>query len=311
MANQQLIDYINQQLKVGVSKEVIRAALLSAGWAQGDIEDAMKSFDLAPAGAVPSMVTSDIFQPKDIPVFEPTKNKAVIPSLERPRGAEEIKKAEAIKPKSESVIQIKDTVVLKKNEPSAELQPKPIIKAPTASFFSGIKNLPWRAVLNIVLVAGIIALAAIAGSLYKNNLGLQKQLKEINTSNNKLETSMVSLNQNLRGIDAELTALKIEKEELEAQLSIFAVLSTSTEPLPVKIKGLLSGGDKSLYSLTTDRGIVVYVKNSKEANVNAVLKPLVGTNIEISGTHLPGSREITVTKINNEEPAQASTSTAP
>jgi cell division protein FtsL len=309
MANQQLIDYIKQQFKVGVSKVVIRDALIAAGWTQTDIEDAMKSFEVKIPSAIPSIVTSDIFQPKDMPIFEPGKSKSAVPSIERSRSAEEIKKEETSKPKSESVIQIKDTVVLKKSESKAEPQPKPFSKAPATISLSVIKNSPWRLVLMIVMAAVIIALAGIGVILYKNNLGLQKQIEDINISNGKLENTIISLNQTIKDSNTGLTALKAEKEDLEAQLLIFAILSTSTEPMPVTVKGLLSGGEKTSYSVTTAKGITVYVKNSKEANVNSALKPFLGTNIEISGTHAQGSRDITVAKINNQEIPQKTKST--
>ena len=314
MANQQLIDYIKQQLKVGVSKEVIKDALLAAGWTQTDIDDAMKNFDVKTPSSVPPIVTSDIFQPKDMPVFEPGKSKSAVLPIERSRSAEEVKKeevkkAEENKPKSESVIQIKDTVVLKKSESKAEPQPKPFSKAPATVFLSVIKNSPWRLVLTIAMAAVIIALAGIAVILYKNNLGLQKQIEDINISNGELGNTITSINQDFENSNREIVALKAENEDLEMQLSIFAILSTSTEPIPVTVKGLLSGGDKTSYSITTTKGIIVYVKNSKEANVNSVLKPLLGTNIEIYGTHAQGSRDITVTKINNQEIPQKTTST--
>lgn len=40
MANQQLLDYINQQIKEGVNKEEIKGALISSGWTHKDVEEA-------------------------------------------------------------------------------------------------------------------------------------------------------------------------------------------------------------------------------------------------------------------------------
>ena len=48
--NQQLKDYIDQQVKVGVPNNVIKAALLEAGWREIDINDAMAIF-VSSAGA--------------------------------------------------------------------------------------------------------------------------------------------------------------------------------------------------------------------------------------------------------------------
>src|SRR3989344_9540800 len=102
MVNQQLIDYVKSKLQVGVGKDVIKNALLESGWAEADVMEALKQASAAQGAtaqsATPStgnvrlpdgqgsasggkspttvngggvMMTSDIFQPKNEPTFDP------------------------------------------------------------------------------------------------------------------------------------------------------------------------------------------------------------------------------------------------
>lgn len=43
MTNQQLLDYVRQQLQAGISKEEIKKALLDSGWQESDIDEAFSS----------------------------------------------------------------------------------------------------------------------------------------------------------------------------------------------------------------------------------------------------------------------------
>src|SRR3989344_3799245 len=61
MANQQLRDYISEQLHVGVPKDAIRSALLESGWKETDVTEAM---NLETGGAVPQTQPSAMAQPK-------------------------------------------------------------------------------------------------------------------------------------------------------------------------------------------------------------------------------------------------------
>jgi hypothetical protein len=70
---------------------------------------------------------------------------------------------------------------------------------------------------------------------------------------------------------------------------------------------------KGSYLITTANNIRISVKNSKDALVDAALKPLVGASVNIAGTHRLGAVEITVTGVNGaalqEAPVAAPTST--
>ena len=53
MQNQQLVDYIKQQLQGGVAKDAVKKALLEAGWPEADVAESMQAAaPAAPATAV-------------------------------------------------------------------------------------------------------------------------------------------------------------------------------------------------------------------------------------------------------------------
>lgn len=54
MLNQQLLDYIKQSLATGVNREEIKSSLLSVGWQEADIDEAIKSFNTGHEGFLPT-----------------------------------------------------------------------------------------------------------------------------------------------------------------------------------------------------------------------------------------------------------------
>ena len=58
MVNQQLLDYIKQQLQQGASKEQIKSSLLANSWKAQDIEEAFNSFSSPAQPFTPSNVPS-------------------------------------------------------------------------------------------------------------------------------------------------------------------------------------------------------------------------------------------------------------
>ena len=66
MINQELLDYVKQQLQQGVSKEQIKGSLMGNGWQESDINEAFMALSApsipVPPATVPSGMTS--FQPK-------------------------------------------------------------------------------------------------------------------------------------------------------------------------------------------------------------------------------------------------------
>src|SRR5882724_4730935 len=81
MINQQLVDYIKQQLQAGVSKDVVRKALVDAGWPAADIDDSMKTGDSVASPAAAVSTTSPAAQPTINPMVAMG---GVDPAVKRP-----------------------------------------------------------------------------------------------------------------------------------------------------------------------------------------------------------------------------------
>lgn len=283
--NPQLKEYVDQQVKLGVSNDVIKTALLGAGWRESDINEVMNLLPSSGVGAAKpaeikpvevkissqekpppvSFVTSDIFQPKNEPVFE---SKGTAPQASFPGN----------KP------QIIPTAGGAGPESGSGFFKKPIVP--------------------ITLGVLVLLFAALAGFFYIQNNGLQTKITSLTEENASLTVKLNSSATDKKGFTDQIVSLNQTAADLNNQLSIFAVPSgTSTAELSIDIKGTLGGGGKSLYSLTTNKAIVVYVKNSKDTRVDSTLKPLLGNQVEISGTHAAGSNSITVTSVNGQAPA--------
>ena len=54
MVQNQLIEYISTQVKLGISRENVRSALVGVGWAVADVEDTFKKMDEANKPAIAS-----------------------------------------------------------------------------------------------------------------------------------------------------------------------------------------------------------------------------------------------------------------
>ncbi|MFN7088764.1 MAG: hypothetical protein ACK4NX_03050, partial [Candidatus Paceibacteria bacterium] len=68
MINQQLLDYIEQQLQQGVSQEQIKSSLMANGWQAQDIEEAF-AFIQNPASQVSTPTKTIISLPSATAIF--------------------------------------------------------------------------------------------------------------------------------------------------------------------------------------------------------------------------------------------------
>ena len=59
MVQESIVEYINAQMKLGVSRDTIKTTLTGAGWVVADVEDTLKKVELAkiaqPISAVSAM----------------------------------------------------------------------------------------------------------------------------------------------------------------------------------------------------------------------------------------------------------------
>ena len=110
MANQQLRDYISEQLHVGVPKDAIRSALLESGWKETDVTEAM---NLETGGAVPQTQPPAMAQPKPA-VSQPASS--VQPAMAVAKPAQSFPSAQpaAALPQSQPVTSAQPTITVSK-----------------------------------------------------------------------------------------------------------------------------------------------------------------------------------------------------
>ena len=279
--NQQLVDYIKQQLQLGVTKEAIKATLISSGWTEGDVTEAMNEIS-APAAAAPKIAPA--------PAVATATASPATRDIYQPKVA------------ASAVARTEPTFQSKISAAASQISARGTA-APT-----GKRGL----ILPIILGVIILALAGAGFYFYSQTGSLSDQMSSSESKNMTLTSQLNVANQDKTNLMQQVTTLSDDKKDLLMQISFFQNPGTSTPATEtaVLVKGALAGGDKLPYSITTSLQITVTIKNSKDQRVIDLLKPLLGTTVEIAGTHFIGSKDITVTAVNgNQLPAVAATST--
>ncbi|MEY4731485.1 MAG: hypothetical protein RL681_431 [Candidatus Parcubacteria bacterium] len=291
MVNQQLIDYIKSQLQVGVGKDVIKSALLESGWAVVDVEDALKQASIAARTTAPGaavqpaaqsvaasaggvVMTSDIFQPKNEPVFDP---KATVGSAAKAQA-----QPAGVTGKSAG--------------------PVVVGAAAAASASSGGRKFGGSFMVTIALGVGFVVCAGAAVYFYMQKSDLATQLVPLEatrTEADALKQKMTVLQQERDNLTAQVAQLQTTNGTLVGDLALFKMPDGTA---PGATDGVVVTGtlrqDGSQFTIFTANEITIVIKNSKEAKVSGVLQPLIGNSITVSGTHVVGSREVTVTNVN-------------
>ncbi len=270
MVQQQLVDYIKSQLKLGAGRDSIKSALTGAGWPQADVEDSLSSAE-ALAGPSSALPVASSIRVSDLIPNDKLEVAAAVAAESKPKAAAS---AEAVKPKKEK----------------------------SAAPFKLNKSL----IIIIALAVLFAASAAGAAFFYFKNDALENKLTAATNDVGAEAAKTSSLNSQVAGLtktkddlSTKVSGLQSENDDLKSTLTFFLVplgAATSSE-LTTTLKGTLALG-RTQYYLMTPGGLTVYVKNSKDTKVDALLKPLVGGAVEISGTHAAGSRDVTVTSVN-------------
>lgn len=296
MANEQLVAYIKQQTTKGVASDNIKDELLKVGWSAADVEEAVKS---ANSGTV---ATNDV-------VSNPVSAAAVSEPVLSAAGKVSESAIPEAKSKETDIKKIIDISAFGDNispvsagtAGSAVLESKLIDPKSLDSQKSSVKFSFGKWLPEIVMGVVIIALAGVAVVVFLKNKNLSASVASFGIQKSDLETQLAGVSKNVADLQSQVNSLKSDNENLNNQLSIFATpASTATsgpEEVVLAIKGTLET-IKSQYILTTDKNIVVYVKNYKDAKVDAALKSLLGTVVEVSGVHAAGVANITVQKVN-------------
>jgi hypothetical protein len=301
MIQEQLVDYINTQMKLGVSRDAIKTALTGAGWQAMDVEDTFKRTESAvsslkpvtpPSAASPAPQTikvSDLISstpssmsPSTMPAAKPMASKSPLTGT----TANGIASAGA---KSSDVYQ-------------------------QASVFPASKPSGSRGALvtEIILIVVIVAVGSFAGFLYMQNRDLNTQLGALNKQSGGVTSQLSSLQAEMSASAASLTtqvaSLNAKSQELQTELSFYAAPANTAAGATstAMVSGTVSGGGKIPYVITTADGAKISVANSKVASVVSALAPLVGTATATStpataqffGTHVLGSDTITLSAVN-------------
>lgn len=260
--SQQLIDYVAEQVKSGVSLDQVRSALVGAGWSQADIDEAMKGTRAVAPATTPSAASSPA------------------PELQSVQAAVSLGAAATPVMPTE----MPEEVVSEKKVHHISLSP---------------------------LILGVVILILIGGGVFLYFM-LSSQLAEMTNAKGNAEAALLSASSQIAQLSkanedfkTQLTTLQKSEADTKQLLSFFlatpqagAGTSTAPQELQATVKGTLSGGGKLSYVIATEWGFRVTVKNSKAEKVDAALKPLIGSSVEVSGIHLDGTSELTVKTVN-------------
>ncbi|MDE2020154.1 MAG: FlxA-like family protein [Patescibacteria group bacterium] len=311
MVQDQLVEYISSQLKLGVSRDTVKTALVGVGWAEQDVEDTLKKVEgssaaaaVKPATASTSAVSAPAGGVKAQGASASIKVSDLVSASLTPTG---------ISPSSSAIA-----------SGPAKAAPKTFLDSSSPSA-ARIGSVPKRMGKSMFVMIGLIlVLAGLSAYLYFENSGLSSQVasatgqsqgnsSEISSLNNQVQ----ALNASNTTLTAQISELNAQIEQLQANLSFLVVPAGESvaQPVDVAVSGMLSGG-KPVFVLATPEGVRVTVKNSTDPDVKAALTALVGSSstVQISGTHIPGSAAVTVSGVNGRpvsQPQPAAASSTP
>lgn len=265
--NQQLVDYIKQQLQLGVSQEGIKNTLVTSGWPEADVAAAISSLETKPstsaaAGSAPaaSPVTSDIF----------------------PKSAESV----SVKPDP-----------AKKSEP-APIEPKAESNAATPASVT-LPSIKHEMMVPVVLAVVALLLIVSGAYLYMEKSALNEDVATVNQANIDLIREKEALVQEKNGMTSQLAMFMDENDSLRAHLTF--LLGSGTTTVRTNLAGTLRGDDKMPYTLVTSSGLVVNIRNYKDARVSPLIKNLLNSEAQLTLEHLPGSRDAIIVAVNGAQ----------
>ena len=292
MVQDQLIDYISSQIKLGTSRDAIKAALLGAGWAAADVDDSFKKFEGASPAAKP---------------MQPAQPVAVSSPATKPvsSGPQVIRMSDLVSASDGPV-----ATISREQKPAVKMAAMGAVKpAAAAQEFSAAHSVGSSSKKPLLtwIVAGvlIVGLGGLTGYFYMQSASLSGQVSTLGGQSSNVEAEVTSLSAQVSALTASGTAMGTQlsgltqaNQELMTELSFYVAppgsAPTSTK---VSINGSLSVTAGKMYILTGSYGGKVVVANSKDAKVIAVLAPLVGSSTQLGGTYMPGTDMMTVTSV--------------
>ncbi|MDR3582244.1 MAG: hypothetical protein P4L67_03145 [Candidatus Pacebacteria bacterium] len=318
MVQDQLVEYIGSELKSGVSAETLKATLVGAGWQAADVDDTMKKVQ-SPQGS-PAAAMSGSAQPAQ------QQPKAASSSFSVGSFGGSAQKLEP------QVIRVSDLVSAPGKPAAAVAQTaQPVQPMQTAQKMGAAKtdavmariatsgsagsNMTMAAAgpkkshaIEVETLLGIlmIAFGVVAAFFFFENRSLSGQISSLNATgggvSSQLSTLQSQLDASTTALAAQVSSATAANTALALDLSFYAVPSgtVATTTFTTALEGTVSLVGKTSYVITTPYGAKVVVANSKDANVIALLKSLVGnlTPVQFAGNYVPGVASITLTAVN-------------
>jgi len=334
MVQDQLVEYISSQLKLGISRDTVKSALTGVGWAPLDVEDTLKKVE----GGTTSTPAQTVAPQRTADATGGAAASSKVVSFSTPGTV-----MGQVKNPEPQTIRVSDLVsgVASASSMPAQSAPKIISSgAPGAartasatkdqlikgssmgSFVAPGQKRSKIGLLEIIAIVLIVALGAFAGYLFFQNSSMSTELQAAqSTQQNQGAAQSSAMQTQIQALNASNTALALEvasftamTQSLMTSLSFLAVptdLPLPATSTPVTVSGTLAAGlGKNTYVVITAYGVKAYVKNSSDSGVAAALQSLLGTTVQISGTYIPGTPNILVTSVNGTPiamPAMATT----
>jgi len=317
MVQESIVEYINSQMKLGVSRDAIKTTLTGAGWQAADVEDTLKKVEMAKtAAAQPTIVAKPAMSAMGSPASsapQTIKVSDLVSSSASPAPMTMASKPVASSPASASTATSSSASRSPLTGPAAAASAATATKSSNtfqAQTFSAAKRHGSRGALitEIVLAVIIVAVGAFAGFLYMQNGSLTKQLSALSGTSSGVNSQLSALQAQVAASTTALTAqvatFTAETQELQTELSFYAVPSGATPgaSITTSFSGIVSGGGKASYVITAMYGGKIYVANSKAASVIAALNPLIA-KASASSTTSTAATSTTSTSATSSAPA--------
>lgn len=342
MIQDQLVEYISSQLKLGISRETLKSALVGVGWAAQDVEDTMKKVE-SPAVSVSAVSTPVQTAPAQGAPLQPQKQPMTTASIIAPAAVSKVSSAPmgmgGVKSPEPQMIRVSDLVSSGSAGATSSISSFAATQAPKSNSMSqgALKTGPAFqgaqfvqkpqgkfGVVTMVLAVLVLLLAGFSGYLlFRNNMTSSNTSGTAATSDQltALQAQVQATDASNTALTAQVTSMTAQNQDILNNLALTAPVpslapANGATSSPISLSGVLSlgVGKSALYTLTTSYGTKAYVKNSADALVKAALQSLIGTSapVQISGTFVPGNPNITVTAVNGNPivPPMAATTTS-
>ncbi len=292
MVQDQLVDYINSQTKLGTSREAIRTTLQGVGWQTADIDDSFKKIE---GSATSSAVVAKpaAVQPFSSPAMSGVKPAASV-------GPQVIRMSDLVSSSSGPMEKVSPAAASSKD---TKMSPAKIESISTGgSVSSSKKPLIVYGILGII----ILGLGGFSAYLYMQNGTLSSQVGTVSSQSANVQSQVAALSSQVSALTAsstaltsQVTALTAANQELSTELSFYAApLGVSPTTTPITVSGSLGVNAAKNYFVMASDGGRVFISNSKEAKVAAALQPFVGSSTQVSGTIVPGTDSMSATSLN-------------